>query len=301
MNQNLILDIALPVTLFLMMLSMGSTLRPTDFGLLLRRPASVMTGMLSQLLLLPLVALVLLFVLRQTPLPMPAEVYAGFVILALSPGGSTSNLFSYLAGGNVALSITLTALASLVAPLSLPLAANAILGSEGLGVGDFSLPLVDTVRKLLVITLLPVVLGMALRRLATAFCVRHERQMTRLPFLMLMLVIVGIAVQNAAQMPTFLAQTALPALLLASSALLAGYLFARLWRCTGQDARTIAIETSIQNGGTAMLVTGTILHSPAMTTAPVMYGILMLLPMFIYIAVLRRHRSGDGVVLAATG
>jgi len=287
-SQDLVLDFALPVTLFLMMLSMGSTLQPRDFALLLRRPAVVATGLSSQLLLLPALALLILLALRITPLPMSPQIYAGFVILALSPGGATSNVFSYLAGGNVALSITLTALVSLVAPFSLPVAANLLLGGEMLGVAGFSLPVFETVRRLLVVTLLPVCLGMCLRHLAAGFCLRHERLMTRVPFGMLLLVIGAIAVQNWDRMPSFLAQSGLPSLLLASVALIAGFFFARLLRHDTRDARTIAIETSIQNGGTAMLVTGTILKNPAMTVAPIMYGILMLLPMLLYLLLLRR-------------
>jgi BASS family bile acid:Na+ symporter len=100
---------------------------------------------------------------------------------------------------------------------------------------------------------------------------------------MLLLVICGIIAQNWVRMPEFLALTALPALLLASVALAAGYGFARACRRDTRDARTIAIETSIQNGGTAILVTGTLLNNPAMTIAPVMYGILMLIPVFSYL------------------
>ena len=89
-------------------------------------------------------------------------------------------------------------------------------------------------------------------------------------------------------MPYFIGQTGLPALLLATLAIAAGYFFARSLKQNKTDARTIAIETSIQNGGTAILITGTILHNPAMTIAPVMYGILMLIPIFIYLLWLTR-------------
>jgi BASS family bile acid:Na+ symporter len=284
MSQDLVLSIALPVTLFCMMFSMGSTLRPADFARLLRSPATVLTGMASQLLLLPALALLLL-----APLSLSPAIYAGFVILSLSPGGTTSNVFSYLAEGNVALSITLTAVVSLVAPFSIPLAANWLLADAEVGVEGFSLPVLPTVLRLLLITVLPVTLGMLLRRWRERFCTRNEGWMTRTPFIMLLAVIAGIVHQNWASMPMFLAQTGVPSLLLAGLALLAGYAFARILQRSERDARTIAIETSIQNGGTAMLVTGTILKSPAMTIAPVMYGILMLLPMFAYLG-LRRLR-----------
>jgi BASS family bile acid:Na+ symporter len=217
---------------------------------------------------------------------MTSEIYVGFVILALSPGGTTSNLFAYLADGNVALSIALTAIVSVIAPFTIPLAANWLLADE-LADAALSLPVLPTVLRLFLITFVPVALGMLLRHRRAAFCRRHEALFTRVPFLMLLAVIGGIIHQNWANMPGFLAQTLAPALLLAVAALAVAYAFARAVLGDARDARTIAIETSIQNGGTAMLVTGTILNNPAMTVAPIMYGILMLLPMFAFLALRR--------------
>jgi len=278
-NQDPILAIALPVTLFVMMLGMGANLSPGDFRLLLSRPAAVLCGIASQMLLLPLLGFLLL-----SALALPAEITVGFMILALSPGGTTSNIFAYLAGGNLALSIALTAVVSLVTPLSLPLLATWLLSSRLAAGAELTLPFLPTIGKLVAITLVPVFLGMLLRHHRRAFCERNEFWMTRLPFGMLLGVIAGIIAQNWERMPGFLELTALPALLLAATALLAGYGFARSLGRDRRDARTIAIETSIQNGGTAILVTGTILGNPAMTIAPVMYGILMLLPVFAYLA-----------------
>ncbi|MEZ5582646.1 MAG: hypothetical protein R3F37_07665 [Candidatus Competibacteraceae bacterium] len=112
---------------------------------------------------------------------------------------------------------------------------------------------------------------------------RYEKWLTRLPIALLLLVIAAIIRQNWGQMPNFLQLTGAPALLLASLALLGGYLLARGLRQSDGDARTVAIETGIQNGGTAILITGTILNSPAMTIAPAMYGILMFLPTTAYV------------------
>ncbi len=282
MNQDLVLAIALPLTLFIMMFSMGANLSPGDFRALWARPASVLCGLASQMLLLPGLAFLLL-----SGLPLPPEIMIGFMILALSPGGTTSNVFSYLVGGNLALSIALTAIVSLITPFSLPLVAGWIIDSRFAGDTEIALPFLSTVGKLTAVTLVPVTLGMILRHYHRALCERYEFWMTRLPFLMLLAVIAGIIAQNWARMPEFLALTAMPALLLASAALVAGYALARSLRRDPRDARTIAIETSIQNGGTAILVTGTILGNPAMTIAPVMYGILMLLPVMGYLTGLR--------------
>lgn len=283
MPQDSILAIVLPVTLFFIMFSMGSRLVIADFKLLKHNTNSMLSGLAAQLLLLPLLTFVLL-----TALQPPAEIFIGFMILALSPGGTTSNMFSYLANGNLALSISLTAVVSLIAPLSIPLIGSWIIELHQGQAVDFQLPFLQTMSKLILVTLIPLILGMLLRHYNAAFCQRNERWITRLPLTMLLLVIGGIIQQNLANMPYFIQQTGIAALLLASLALVMGYFFARLMKCNQSDARTIAIETSIQNGGTAILVTGTILNNPTMTIAPVMYGILMLIPVFLYLLIIKR-------------
>jgi len=283
MNQDFVLAVALPVTLFCIMFSMGAGLTPGDFKRVTQNPGTILAGITSQMLLLPALAFVLLY-----PLKLPAEIFAGFMILALSPGGTTSNMFSYLAGGNLALSISLTAIVSAVTPFTIPLLAGWILAAQLGSSTNIQLPYLQTLTKLLMVTLIPVLLGMILRHFKQDFCHRHRFWMTRLPLMMLLLVIAGIIHQNWQNMPTFIAQTGLPALLLATLAIISGYFFARSLKQNETDARTIAIETSIQNGGTAILVTGTILQNPTMTIAPVMYGILMLIPIFIYLLWLTR-------------
>jgi len=286
MNQDLILAIALPVTLFFIMFSMGASLTLANFKTVIHTPGTVLTGLVSQMLLLPTLAFALLY-----PFNLPAEIFAGFIILALSPGGTTSNMFSYLAGGNLALSISLTAIVSILTPFTIPLVAGWILASQLDAATAIKLPFLLTVVKLSVVTLVPVALGMLLRHFKSTFCNRHEFWMTRTPLIMLLLVIAGIIHQNWAKMPYFIDQTGIPALLLATLAIAVGYFFARSMKQNKADSTTIAIETSIQNGGTAILVTGTILQNPAMTIAPVMYGILMLIPIFIYLFWINRSKQ----------
>jgi len=278
MSQDIILAIALPLTLFLIMFGMGANLTTANFKMVLQAPKSVVMGITSQMILLPVLAY---FLLQLFDLPI--EIFAGFIILALSPGGTTSNVFSYLAKGNLALSISLTAIVSLLTPFTIPLIAGWLLASQLDSVAAIQLPFGLTIVKLSVVTLLPVLLGMLMRNYRSEFCDNFERWLTRIPLFMLMMVIAGIIHQNWQQMPYFIAQTGIPSLILASLAISAGYFFARRFRLNKTDSRTIAIETSIQNGGTAILVTGTILQNPSMTIAPVMYGILMLIPIFFYL------------------
>ncbi|MBF0471242.1 MAG: bile acid:sodium symporter family protein [Gammaproteobacteria bacterium] len=278
MNPNAVLDIALPLTLFAIMLSMGTTLRLSDFRVMAQQPRPLLVGIFAQMVLLPLltVGVISLF-------DLPPELFVGFMILAFSPGGTTSNLFSYLAGGRLALSITLTAMVSIITPVTLPLLTALVLEWR-LGVdSDISLPFLPTLAKLSLVTLLPLALGMALHRHYPNLCRLRRRLITRLPLSALFLVILAIIINERDAMVSLLQLTALPALLIASLALIGGYRFARSSGCSTVDAHTIAIETGIQNGGTAILITGTILHNPTMTSAAVMYGILMLLPTALYI------------------
>ncbi|ODB82282.1 hypothetical protein A3194_18605 [Candidatus Thiodiazotropha endoloripes] len=286
MNHDIVLQLALPVTLFCIMFSMGSSLVAADFKRVVQTPAAVITGVVSQMVVLPLAAFIILSLLQ-----LPPELFIGFMILAFSPGGTTSNMFSYLAQGDVALSITLTAIVSLVTPLTIPLLGGLVLEWQLGDQSEIVLPFLPTFAKLVVITLIPLLLGMLLRHYRAAFCLRFEKLMTRVPLLMLLLVIGGIIWQNRTSMSLFLDQTGVPALLLSSLALGLGYLAAKLVRLQLRTARTIAIETGIQNGGTAILITGTILNNPNMTIAPVMYGILMLIPTFAYILWLNRRRA----------
>jgi len=282
MNQDIVLAIALPVTLFFIMFSMGTNLTLTHFKTVLHIPKSIMVGIVSQMVLLPVLAY---FLLMQ--FSMPVDIFIGFMILSLSPGGTTSNAFSYFAGGNLALSISLTAIVSLLTPFTIPLIVSIVLASQLDPSSQIQLPFMITIAKLTVVTVIPVFLGTLLKFYKPNACQNNEFWITRIPLGMLLLVIVGIIHQNFSKMPYFISQTAIPALVLASLAIIMGYFFARAFKLNKADAKTIAIETSIQNGGTAILITGTILNNAEMTIAPVMYGILMLIPMFIYLFWLR--------------
>jgi BASS family bile acid:Na+ symporter len=289
MTQSLALTVALPVTLFCIMLGMGARLTPQDFRRLGHIPEAVACGVAGQMLLLPLLAL-----LTVSLFHLPPEIVVGFMILAFSPGGTVSNLFSYLAHGNVALSISLTALVSLITPVSLPLLSAVVLEWQIGSTQEVDLPFGPTFAKLVVVTVIPVALGMLLRHYRSAFCMRNEKWLIGVPTTMLLLVIVCIIRQNWGLIPDFLQLIGAPALLLASLALLGGYLLARGLGQSSHNARTVAIETGIQNGGTAILVTGTILNNPAMTIAPAMYGLLMFLPTTAYVIginLIRSHRS----------
>ena len=155
MQADLLTKVILPAALFLIMFGIGLSLRPLDFKNVVTSPKVVGIGLCAQMVLLPLIAFAVAIVFA-----LPPEIAVGLIIIALAPGGATSNMFTYLCKGDVSLSITLTALASVITPFSITLLADAsmqyFMGSNV----AFSLPVGETIIKLFVITVIPVVLGM---------------------------------------------------------------------------------------------------------------------------------------------
>ena len=145
-----------PLTLALIMFSMGLSLTMADFNRLLMQPRAALVGLMCQLLLLPLTAYLVAIVFQ-----LPATLLLGLLLVALCPGGVTSNLASKHAGGDVALSISLTAISSIVTVFSLPLVLNLAANTINMSVEQFSLPFLPTITQLSTLTILPLILGNA--------------------------------------------------------------------------------------------------------------------------------------------
>lgn len=273
MQASLLTQWILPLALFSIMLGVGMTLRRVDFARLLAAPRALLAGLLGQLLVLPLLGVAVLWWAELPPL-----LAAGLMILTFAPGGATSNMLTLLARGDTALSITLTALTSLITPFSLPLLTLLVLERLGLGaqMGDF--PVVPTIAKVLLVTLLPVLLGMLMARRRPALCARMVRPVKICSLLFMVLIVTGIVRANWERLPELIAQVGPVALLLAVCALGAGYLLAWLFRLDQARRVTLALEVGIQNAGTALLVTGGLLHNAQMSASALIYGVLMQLP-----------------------
>jgi bile acid:Na+ symporter, BASS family len=162
MEQNPLISLGLPIALFIIMIGIGLTLTVADFHREARQPRGVVVGTLAQLVLMPALGFAVALLLRLEP-----EIAVGLVIVAACPGGSTSNLIAYLARANVALSIVLTVLASVAAILTLPLYVSMALGWWPISAESaIRMPVGQTVALLVGIILVPVAIGMAVRRRA---------------------------------------------------------------------------------------------------------------------------------------
>lgn len=270
MQADILSQVILPLSLFVIMMGMGLSLRISDFSMVVQKPKAVLLGISLQLLLLPCLALFLVSVFQ-----LPAMIAVGFFIIALCPSGTTSNLFTYLAKGDIALSISLTALVSLVTPFTIPLVL-VFLMEMYLGEGQsIELPVVKTIIQLLVITVLPILIGMVINKKAPKFAARADKPLRFFSVVFLFAIILSIIIKNIEVIPPYFIQAGLPALLLNILSMVFGYYLAKLANLNGKQSKTVGLEVGIQNGTTALLISLTILQNTEMSIAPTVYSLLM--------------------------
>ncbi|MCF6299039.1 MAG: bile acid:sodium symporter family protein [Thiomicrorhabdus sp.] len=272
MSPDVLTQIILPASLFIIMFGMGLSLKIANFQAVLKMPKAVGIGIFAQMVLLPLLAFVIAVLLS-----LPPEIAVGLMIIALAPGGATSNLFTYLAKGDVSLSISLTAVVSLVAPFTIPVM---VALSMSYFMGDstpFSLPILPTILQLFMITLVPVALGMVVLAYWEKMAHTIEPFFKWFSILFLLLIIVLIVLKNSHQMVAFFAQAGLATLLLNVCALWLGYQLAQKAKLSQPQATSIGFEVGIQNGTLALVVAGTLIGNEAMMIPAVTYSLLMFL------------------------
>ena len=274
MESSFLTAVFLPLALFIIMLGMGLGLTIADFKRIAIAPKPIILGLLAQLLLLPLVGFLL-----ASLFPLSPELAVGVMILAACPGGATSNMLTYLAGGNVALSISLTAISSLITVFTIPLVVNiamqSFLGENTL----LQLPFFETVLQIAIITLIPVSLGMILRRYVPAFAAKAEAWVKWLSLFFLALIIVGLLLKERESVLSFFVQVGWVTLALNLTTMALGYVLSSIARLDRKSTVAITNEVGIQNGTLAIAVasTPTLLNNPTMAIPAAIYSLLMFL------------------------
>ena len=286
MELEIFIQIGLPVSLGLIMLSMGLMLKLSDFNHVLIYPKAFFIGLSAQMLLVPLLALLLLQLFNLPPM-----LAVGLLVLSFSPGGTTSNLFSYLAKGDVALSIALTACASFITPFTLPflteLALQFSMGEDK----DIVVPIGLTMKRLLVVTIVPVVIGMSLKHFKPKWADALQPLIHKLSVILFFAVIFSMIISQWDKMPTFLNQVGVITTVMIILAMFSGYLLAKISGLNAKQVKTTTIEVGMQNGGMALIVTQGVLGNPTMSIVPVIYGLIMLIPISLYIFLVRNEAS----------
>ncbi|PRX46944.1 BASS family bile acid:Na+ symporter [Prauserella shujinwangii] len=273
MEQNALVEVGLPVALFLIMIGIGLTLTTKDFARETRDPRGIVVGTLGQIVLMPALAFLIAYLLS-----LPAAIAVGLVIIAACPGGTTSNLVTYLARGNVALSIVLTVLASLITIVTLPIAANLALRWQPAASGvSIEVPVLRTIALLVVIVLIPVAIGMVIRARWPQRAAALERAVSLFGGVVLAVLIVAIAISLGSDIWTYLRQAGLAAILLNLGGLGLGYGIVRLARLSFRSRLAGAIELGIKNATLGILIAVNVIGSEALAVPSAVYGVLMYL------------------------
>ena len=261
--------IALPVALGIIMLGLGLTLTVSDFARVGKHPKAVLIALVCQLILLPAVcfALVLAFQL-------PPVLAVGMMLLAASPGGTTANLYSHLFRGDVALNISLTAINSVLAVITLPIIANLAIGYFLPGGEQVGLQLVKTL-EVFAIVLLPVVLGMLIRRWKPSFADAMDKPVRIASVIILVVVIAGAVVSNREILVANFATLALITVLFCVISLGVGYVVPLLFKVGRAQAIASGFEIGIHNATLAIVIAQSVLGSLELSLPAAVYGVLM--------------------------
>lgn len=292
MENTGLIQIILPLALFLIMLGIGLSLSLNDFLALKAQPRAVVVGSLMQLVGLPLLGYAVV-----TLMNLPPVFAAGIMILTFAPGGATSNMISFLCRADTALSVSLTVIASILTPFTLPLLSYWVVTHWLAVESSIPFPIVQTMLKLLTIALVPVLLGMWVRKKMPVLATRLQPLIKWCSLLFMVVVVIGIVVANKDKLAPMLIQVGPAVLLLSITAMVAGEWVGRLSRLSSQQSLTLAIETGIQNAGLALVITGTVLHNTEMSGVVLLYGVLMQIPALLLIAYRHCSRKAGAVVL----
>ncbi|MGX9459020.1 bile acid:sodium symporter family protein [Photobacterium damselae] len=277
--QHIVTQVLLPITLAIVMLGMGLGLKRADFSRVITQPKSSIIGLCLQIFMLPALALVLIQLF-----PLSSTAAAGLFLVSLCPGGATSNLFSLIAKGDVALSITLTAVISLLSPFLLPLVFITYLDIHGSQLEQFQLPIDLAIKQLIAVTVLPISLGMIITKWLPKQSQRIQPMVKKLSTIAMLLIILALLITNQKIFDRFISIEGIAVLLLSSCSLFLAYFIAGKIKVSQQAQRTIAIEVGVQNAGTAMMVALSIMHQPQLAVVPLMYGLLMNIPACLFVA-----------------
>lgn len=281
--DNGIITIFLPAALAIVMAGLGLELTVKDFARVSKHPKAVLIALFSQLVILVGIAFLICKVLNLPPL-----LAVGLILLAASPGGATANLFSYLFRGDVALNITLTAINAIIAALTLPLIVNFaiqhfIQDSTQIGL-QFS-----KILQVFAIILIPVAIGMLIRRYAANFADKLEKPVRIFAVVFLLLIVCGAVLSERANIMNYIGQVGLATALFCFASLSVGYFLPRFFGIPSFQARACAFEIGIHNSTLSMTIALTIMHSSVIAMPAAVYSIIMYVFAMIFGLLLNRY------------
>lgn len=270
---QLISQVFLPLSLAVIMLGMGMTLIPNDFTRILKYPKSILIGLINQLIFLPAIGFSL-----AIAFDLSSVMAVGLMILATCPGGPTSNLIVQICKGNIALSVTLTAIASMVSILTIPFILSYALAYFGSGTDvTIKLPILQTIMQIMGITVIPISIGMLIRKHKANFALRMEKAMRIASTIIFILVFIAVLVANFNILGRAMKEVGLVTFLLNVITMGLGFVTARLFKLKLKNTISITVESGIQNGTLALVIATSIFNNVEMGIPTAAYAIWMFL------------------------
>ncbi len=272
-----------PIALALIMLGLGLGLSVKDFTRVLRNPNDFVVGFICQLILLPVVAYILILILK-----LPLEIALGLMIIAAAPGGVTSNVLTKFANGDVALSISLTAIMSLLSIISVPfivLTSANLLGATSIS-PDISMT--GIALKMALVVTVPVILGMVIRGFAENFITSKINLINKTTGLLFIIVFAAIWIEERNNIFNYLAQAGLAVLILNVIMMTLAYFIAKKFVTGMAQRKCISLECGLQNGTLAVFVATLMFNDVAYMVPTAAYALIMYITGFIFIYILRK-------------
>ena len=273
-----------PIILALIMLGLGLGLKVEDFTRVLKTPKDFIVGFISQLIILPIVAYLLIIILRTPP-----EIAIGVMIIAAAPGGVTSNILTKFANGDVALSISLTAIISLISIITVPLIIFTSADLFGITNITENISMTGIALKMFLVVTVPVILGMIIRKFAENFVASKGEIFNKLNIVLFAIFFVAAFYEERENFINFLKQAGLITLILNLTMMIIAYYLAKAFASGIKQMKCIALECGLQNGTLAIFVSTQIFGADILYVTPTAaYALIMYLTGFIFVFLLRR-------------
>ena len=271
-----------PLCLAIIMFGLGLGLTMGDFIRVLKNPRDFFVGFLCQVILLPMTAFILINIISLTP-----EIALGVMVIAAAPGGVTSNILTKFADGDVALSVSLTAIVSLLSIFIVPLIV--FNSAEFLGIEtEKNISMLNIAAKMFFVVTVPVIFGMIVRSLMTDFIISKTLIIQRLSVILFLIVFIAIYVEEFDNIVSYISRAGLITLILNLTMIFIGYYVAKFWTSGIAQRKCISLECGLQNGTLAVFVTTQLFDDIVFMVPTAAYALVMLCTSIIFVLIVRK-------------
>ena len=272
-----------PICLALIMLGLGFGLTIQDFARVTKYPKDFFVGLICQMILLPSIAFALIKIFNT-----PLELAVGVMIIAAAPGGVTSNILTKFADGDVALSISLTAIISLISVFSVPFIVFKSAELLNYNILEENLSMISISLKMFLIVTVPIILGMIVRKLASSFVINKSLIIQRISIGLFIIVFIAIYIEEWDNIVSFIVRAGSIALALNVIMMIVGYYVAKLFVTGAAQRRAISLECGLQNGTLAVVVATQLFDEMVYLVPTAAYALIMMLTSVIFVYIIRK-------------